>query len=184
MSASQRLRTPQQPPPPTLLTNELCVGSTCVTPTQFAAMVAAASQAGAPSEQGSGSSAPEATSTRDTPPATQINGDNPATMAITLNPNYASPANQTLADGTVGSFGGPNMRWVLGGTLYAPVETDNNGATIRMINTGQDWIDGTTVEPASTNTLILGDTSILHYRNINLSGATIQSGDTGTLVSY
>jgi hypothetical protein len=65
--------------------NELCVGSTCVTPVQFQAMVAAA-DASQSSGQGSGSSqsAPVATSSAAsaTPPVLQVNGDNPAIIQV------------------------------------------------------------------------------------------------------
>jgi Chaperone of endosialidase/Domain of unknown function (DUF5011) len=66
--------------------NELCVGSTCVTPAQFQAMVTAADQTGgAPSPSGQGSSeasGASATSTPDTPPIITINGDNPAIIYV------------------------------------------------------------------------------------------------------
>jgi hypothetical protein len=66
--------------------NELCVGSTCVTPAQFQAMVDAAGQTGAASSssgQGSsGASGTSATSTPDTPPIITINGNNPAIIYV------------------------------------------------------------------------------------------------------
>ena len=66
--------------------NELCVGSTCVTPAQFQAMVTAAGQTGtAPSTSGqgsSGASGTSATSTPDTPPIITINGNNPAIIYV------------------------------------------------------------------------------------------------------
>jgi hypothetical protein len=62
-------------------TNELCVGSTCVTPAQFQAMVAAAN-ASQPSGQGSGTPSSGNTQATDTPPVIQINGDNPATVQV------------------------------------------------------------------------------------------------------
>jgi len=59
-------------------TNELCVGSTCVTAAQFQAMVAAANQsASAPV-----SPSPSASDATDTPPVIAINGDNPAVIQI------------------------------------------------------------------------------------------------------
>lgn len=66
---------------------KLCVGSTCVTPDQFQAMVAAANEASATtslSGQGSGSASESATSSdaTDTPPVIQINGDNPAIVQV------------------------------------------------------------------------------------------------------
>jgi endosialidase-like protein/surface protein with Ig-like domain len=65
--------------------NELCVGSTCVTPAQFQAMVAATSVPQS-SEQGTGGTASTASSgntqATDTPPVIQINGDNPAIIQV------------------------------------------------------------------------------------------------------
>ena len=69
--------------------NELCVGSTCVTPAQFQAMVAAAGQtATAPASSGQGSDAQSdgaASSTSvspSNPPVIAINGDNPAILHV------------------------------------------------------------------------------------------------------
>jgi hypothetical protein len=58
--------------------NELCVGSTCVTPAQFQAMVATANQSASASASPS-SSTSDAT---DAPPVIQINGDNPAIIDV------------------------------------------------------------------------------------------------------
>ncbi len=61
-------------------TNELCVGSTCVTPAQFQVMVAAAGESGtAPDASDLASSNSQPT---DTPPVIQINGDNPAIIQV------------------------------------------------------------------------------------------------------
>ena len=62
-------------------TNELCVGSTCVTPAQFQAMVAAVN-ASQSSGQGSGTSSSNDSQATDTPPIIQINGDNPAIVLV------------------------------------------------------------------------------------------------------
>ena len=59
-------------------TNELCVGSTCVTPAQFQAMVAAANQ----SASASASPSPSTSAASDTPPVIAINGDNPAIVQV------------------------------------------------------------------------------------------------------
>ena len=61
--------------------NELCVGSTCVTPAQFEAMVAAANQSPSGDSSSSGQSS-DASTTPDTPPVIQINGDNPAHINV------------------------------------------------------------------------------------------------------
>jgi hypothetical protein len=97
-------------------------------------------------------------------------------VAITLNPQYAAPSNQTIHDITAA------QRWILGGLLAAPVETDASGNTIEIQNTVQMWLDGTTVSPAGTFTLQLAGTSILHYRNSPLNTLTMTGS--GTLVTY
>jgi hypothetical protein len=60
--------------------DELCVGSTCVTPAQFQAMVAATNQSSA----GGSSSPPPGpiSDATDTPPVIQINGHNPAIVQV------------------------------------------------------------------------------------------------------
>jgi hypothetical protein len=60
--------------------NRFCVGSTCVTPAQFQAMVAAANQSNNSSPPPQSSS--NATTTPDTPPVIHINGDNPAIIHV------------------------------------------------------------------------------------------------------
>jgi hypothetical protein len=60
--------------------NELCVGSTCVTPAQFQAMVAAANQSASASAPASPSSS--TSDATDTPPVIAINGDNPAIVDV------------------------------------------------------------------------------------------------------
>jgi hypothetical protein len=63
-------------------TDQLCVGDTCVTPQQFAAMAAAAGQ----SQSSGGSATPPPSSSgsdaTDTPPVIRINGDNPAIIQV------------------------------------------------------------------------------------------------------
>ena len=65
--------------------NELCVGSTCVTPSQFQAMVAASAQ-GTSANTGGGSTA-NVGDASSTPPVIQINGNNPA--YVTIGSSYA-----------------------------------------------------------------------------------------------
>jgi hypothetical protein len=66
-------------------TQQLCVGSTCVTPAQFQAMVAAA---GASQPAGNAAASPSDTATSsdeeatDTPPVIQLNGANPAIIQV------------------------------------------------------------------------------------------------------
>jgi hypothetical protein len=63
--------------------SELCVGSTCVTPTQFQAIVAAANQTGGGASPGSSSSSGQGTTdASSTPPVIQINGNNPAVIQV------------------------------------------------------------------------------------------------------
>ncbi|MGC9602458.1 MAG: tail fiber domain-containing protein, partial [Minisyncoccia bacterium] len=59
--------------------NELCVGSTCVTPAQFQAMVAVVGQSSNNAPASAPSSPADATTT---PPVIQINGDNPAIIQV------------------------------------------------------------------------------------------------------
>lgn len=71
-------------------TDALCVGSTCVTPAQFQAMVAAANQsAAAPTSPASSSSTPDSTTSTSSEqasspqaPVIAINGDNPAIIQV------------------------------------------------------------------------------------------------------
>jgi Domain of unknown function (DUF5011) len=61
--------------------NELCVGSTCVTPAQFQAMVLAANASEGGSSPNSTSDS-DASTTLNSPPVIQINGDNPAYISV------------------------------------------------------------------------------------------------------
>ena len=61
-------------------TNQLCVGSTCVTPAQFQAMVAAANQSNSSNVSVLASNTNSNATT--TPPVIQINGANPATINV------------------------------------------------------------------------------------------------------
>jgi hypothetical protein len=73
---------------PATTNNELCVGSTCVTPAQFQTMVAAANQSSVSQSSqfgSSGQSTATASSSSDssaTPPVLQVNGDNPAIVQV------------------------------------------------------------------------------------------------------
>jgi hypothetical protein len=61
-------------------THKLCVGTTCVTPAQFQAMVAAANQSS--DNTSSNQDNDTSTTTPDTPPVIQVNGDNPAIISV------------------------------------------------------------------------------------------------------
>jgi hypothetical protein len=129
--------------------NELCVGSTCVTPTQFQAMVAAANQSGgssaAPSSPDNSNSA---STTPDTPPVLQINGDNPAFIQV------GSAYNDLGATIT-----GPQADLNLGITTYvngtemSPVQVDTSTAATDTI----DYVvtDSTGLTSTSTRSVIV-----------------------------
>jgi len=98
-------------------TNDLCVGSTCVTPAQFQAMVAAAGEPNG----GRTVSAPASTDATDTPPVISINGGNPAIIQV----------GETYAD-LGATITGPQTDINLGITTYvngiemSPVQIDTN----------------------------------------------------------
>lgn len=98
---------------------------------------------------------------------------------VTLNPNYHGSENQTFRDIT------NVQRWILGGNIFAPTETDLNGQTISIEGTSNWWLDGTTVQPASTFTLDIENSAILHWRNsIPALNTMTRTAGTGTLVTY
>lgn len=99
-----------------------------------------------------------------------------ASIGITLNPAYAGASNQTIKDI------GTSQRWILGGSLAAPVETDSSGFTISISNAM--WLDGTAVTPAGTFTLDIESPSILHYRNNPNMPSLTKSAGGGTLATY
>ena len=65
----------------TVNTNQLCVGSTCVTPAQFQAMVAATNPS-AGSQVSISAGAPPTISGTTTPPSISVQGDNPSVLQI------------------------------------------------------------------------------------------------------
>ena len=128
--------------------NELCVGSTCVTPAQFQAMVAAANQSA--SAPASPSSSPSAAT--DTPPVIQINGDNPATIQVGASyTDLGATITGPQADLNLG------IQTYLNGTLESPITLDTSAAatdTIDYVVTGSQGFTSTStrtviVEPAS-----------------------------------
>jgi trimeric autotransporter adhesin len=133
--------------------NELCVGSTCITPAQFQAMVAAAN-----ASQSSGSSDASAADdssdgATDTPPQIQINGDNPAVIQV-----------GTTYNDLGATITGPQQDLNLGITTYvngtemSPVQIDTSVAatdTIDYVVTDQNGLTSTStrtviVEPAES----------------------------------
>ena len=129
--------------------NELCVGSTCVTAQQFQAMVAATGQtATAPTSSGQGSGTPSdgaASSTSvspATPPVIAINGDNPAIIHV----------GDTYAD--------------LGATVTGPAEDLNLGIHTFVGNTP---IEQTVLDTSTTTTYHI------YYVATDSSGVTATS---------
>jgi hypothetical protein len=139
-------------------TQELCVGSTCVTPTQFQAMVAAASQSGTgasgtgsptpPPPSSDGTAASSSTDSSATPPVLQVNGDNPATIQV--------GATYTDLGATIE---GPQADLNLGITTFVngvptnPIQLDTSTAatdTIAYVAT-----DGAGLASTSTRTVII-----------------------------
>jgi hypothetical protein len=127
--------------------NELCVGTTCVTPAQFQAMFAAAN-ASQSSEQGSGASSSDDTEASDTQPVIQINGDNPAIVQV-----------GTTYNDLGATITGPQADLNLGITTYvngietSPVQIDTSQAatdTIDYVATDQNGLTSTT-----TRTIII-----------------------------
>jgi len=137
--------------------NELCVGSTCVTPAQFEAMVAAAgvSQASGAdvTSTASTSTSPDLDATN-TPPVIQINGDNPAIVQV----------GETYSD-LGATITGPQLDLNLGiqtfvnGVAVSPVEIDTSAVatdTIDYVATDQNGLTST-----STRTVIIEAPSIV-----------------------
>jgi hypothetical protein len=125
--------------------NELCVGSACVTPAQFQAMVAAAN-ASQSSEQGSGPQPSD--DPTDTPPVIEVNGDNPAIVQVGATYNDLGA-----------TITGPQQDLNLGistfvnGVTMSPVQIDTSAIatdTIDYVATDQNGLTST-----STRTVII-----------------------------
>ena len=109
----------------------------------------------------------------------QASSQHDGAHCITLNPSYTGSANQTINDILAA------QRWILGGEIKAPAETDSNGNTLQIGASVYFWVDGTKVDAAGTFTLAVNSTgSVLHWRNTTppLTQCTIVGP--GTLVSY
>jgi hypothetical protein len=131
----------------TVNTNQLCVGSTCVTPAQFQSMLAAANQSASsqtpPSSSSSdGAAASSSADSSATPPVLQVNGDNPAVIQV--------GATYTDLGATIE---GPQADLNLGITTYVngtevnPVQLDTSTATtdtIDYVATDQNGLTATT----------------------------------------
>jgi lysophospholipase L1-like esterase len=128
--------------------NELCVGSTCVTPAQFQAMVAATYQGGsAPTPPSTSPS-----SATGTPPMIQINGDNPATIQVGATyTDLGATITGPQADLNLG------IQTYLNGVLESPIELDTSADatdTIDYVVTDSQGFTSTStrtviVEPAA-----------------------------------
>jgi hypothetical protein len=126
-------------------TNELCVGSTCVTPAQFQAIVSATNVS---QSSGSSSSNTSPDTSTDTPPVIEINGDNPATVQVGESYNDLGA-----------TITGPQQDLNLGistcvnGVAMSPVQIDTSAIatdTIDYVATDQNGLTST-----STRTVII-----------------------------
>jgi hypothetical protein len=158
--------------------NELCVGSTCVTPAQFQAMVAAydASQS---SGQGSGSSSTsdnngDASTTPDSPPVIQINGDNPAIVQVGATYNdLGATITGPQADLNLG------ITTYLNGTLTSNIVIDTTQAatdTIDYVATDQNGLTSTSTRTA----IIEANPSIIPTDDASSTAPTASAATTTT----
>jgi len=147
-------------------TNDLCVGSTCVTPAQFQAMVAAAnaSQGGSSPASSSGDTN-DASTTPATPPVIQINGDNPAIIQV-------GEAYNDLGATVIGPQADLNLgiATYVNGTETSPVQIDTSAAatdTIDYVATDQSGLSST-----STRTVIIEAPSIVPTNDASTTATT------------
>jgi len=127
-------------------TQKLCVGSTCINQQQLTALLA--SQNAGSSGQGSDSSGVSATSTPDTPPVIQINGDNPAIVQVSATYNdLGATITGPQADLNLG------IETYLNGALTSPVQLDTSQPATDTI----DYVvtDGEGNTATSTRTVII-----------------------------
>ena len=139
----------------TVNTTQLCVGTTCVTPAQFQAMVSAY-RSGQSGSQNAGSGAPTSGSTSgssasgaaSTPPLIQLNGVNPVTIDVGATYNdLGATITGPQADLNLG------IQTYLNGTLESPIELDTSAAATDTI----DYVatDGQGLTSTSTRTVIV-----------------------------
>jgi len=151
--------------------NELCVGSTCVTPAQFQAMVVAAN-ASQSSGQGSGS-APGDSQATDTPPIIQVNGDNPAIIQVGATYNdLGATITGPQADLNLG------IQTFVNGAPMNPIQLDTSAAatdTIDYAATDQSGLTST-----STRIVIIEAPSIVPSDNASTTPTTGPSAATLT----
>jgi hypothetical protein len=132
--------------------NELCVGSTCVDQQQLAAVLAAANASQSSGQGSDPSASSDATTTSDTAPVIQINGDNPAIIQV-----------GTTYNDLGATITGPQADLNLGITTYvngiemSPVQIDTSAVatdTIDYVATDQSGLVST-----STRTVMIEATS-------------------------
>lgn len=127
--------------------SELCVGSTCVTPAQFQAMVAASAQ-GASISQGGGDTTESASDASNTPPVFQVNGNNPAyvTVGDTYN-DLGAKITGPQADLNLG------IKTFLNGALVSNIALDTSAVATDTI----DYVvtDANSLTATSTRTVII-----------------------------
>jgi hypothetical protein len=111
-------------------TQRLCVGSTCVTPAQFNAMVAAANGSpGGDVSKSSTSPGSDASSTPNTPPTITTNGDNPA--YINVGGSYADLG--ATITGPQADFN-LSIKMFLNGTLMSNIVIDTSAVATDTID--------------------------------------------------
>jgi Domain of unknown function (DUF5011)/Chaperone of endosialidase len=127
-------------------TNELCVGSTCVTPAQFQSMLAAANQSGSsqtpPPSSSDGTAASSSTDSSATPPVLQVNGDNPAIIQVGATyTDLGATITGPQADLNLG------IMTYVNGTPMNPIQLDTTQAatdTISYVATDENGLTSTT----------------------------------------
>jgi hypothetical protein len=134
--------------------NEVCISSTCMNQQQLAALLAGASPSQSSGQGSSSTSRSAASTTPDTPPIIQINGDNPAIIQVG---NAYNDLGATIT--------GPTADLNLGITTYVngietnPIQIDTSAAatdTIDYVVTDQNSLTST-----SSRTVIIESPSIV-----------------------
>ncbi|MGD0762464.1 MAG: immunoglobulin-like domain-containing protein [Roseiarcus sp.] len=150
--------------------NQLCVGTTCVTPAQFQAMVAAAIQSttrgGTSSAGGSATASSSATSNAtDSPPVIQINGDNPAMVQVGASySDLGATITGPQADLNLG------IATFVNGAPMNPVQIDTSAAATDTI----DYVvtDSQGLTSTSTRTVIILPAQAAQPANDNQASTT------------
>lgn len=109
-------------------TDDLCVGSTCVTEDQLKALLASANQSGSASTPPPASVSATTTTPDTTPPTVAINGDNPAHVAVGV--SYAD-LGATVTDNVDHNLG---YKTYLNGVLVSSIIIDTSTSTTDTID--------------------------------------------------